>query len=1316
MPSQRQIDQVRDSIRRLASRARLLLVSQRVLITFAIAGAVILLAGAIDYGLRFPAWIRWLHLLAGIAALGFIAWTYLRPAFGFRPSLTRLALRIEKRHPHLKDLLASGVEFGDGGDASADSPDALSRSLADMVATRAAGEWTPEDLRGVLRVRPALRAAGALGATVVLIGAVALLRPDLSAIGAQRIFAPWSGAQWPKRTQVADVTDLEVHPLGAALPLRAALLRSHRDEDRTDVSARLRLIVDDQVRSTRRDLLTWQERAVPVERGAAREGDRGSSAGAAIARGQLFERLIEVDADAVEYRFETLDDATEWRRIELIDPPAVLAATADITPPAYAAELAGAPDAQGLLGASNLEMGPGRDERAVAPRALAGSEVGLTLRFNKPLPDPPAPDSPEYDSWLVSTLGPDASDAGLIVTPAPDAPAWRLNWTMSDSLRLNVRLEDRYAITSVEEAVYRFEAAIDQPPSVTVTEPDVDRNVLATSVVEVVGEGRDDVGLDSVWIMRQKATSAGAPGSEPSGPGGAVEPVGEPTEIARSSDVGARSLLARTTVDLSVLGLRPGDEIRLTAVATDVLATRSEAREPVESRVRTLFVISEEEFIEEIRSSLGGIRSSAIRIDQQQDEVRTRVRRRGIDDATRRAQAQISERVAREGENVDALQRRIDQSGLSDDALDALLDDARSLLEEAGERSNESSRRMDEIGNASPPVRGGADRGSEGDAGSDAKPGRSEDDAPPQDGAPGEAEPQDGDAPAPDGDGEQQAQDGASGDQADREPGDRAEEASEDVRPGEESDSDAADQERAPDGDRPAGGAPMNERDAAALDQAQEGVQERLTSLIEMLDRGEDAWVVRRQLEYLVEEQRELREQTDDAGRDTTGREVEELDERERSELERIVQRQQDLAEQLEELVDELSQRSRDLEDSDPTAAAGMRAAARAARENEVGESMEQAAEQAGQNQMAQAGQSQDEALERLEQMQEQLDEADRAREEVLSRILASVIESLEGLIRQQERALAELTQAEQRGDFGGLDEGMIRLNQNTFGVLDQARAAGRELAPVVNLLGQAADAQSRAIISLRRDDPIAEAVREDEAASLRLLREARDKAEEINQQLEQEMQDRQRRELRQKYREILERQVVVTSDTSPLAEAGDLNRRERIAARRLGDQQRGIRGDLAAIVEETEGLTKARVFDYAHDRLDGLTAGASTALLEGDPGAALPDAEAAVVILQGLVEALRENQQNEDDNFNQGGGGGQGQSGGGDTELIPPIAELRLLRQIQADVASRTRRSADGASGESMSEIGQQQRELGEIGQDLIERMQQQQGGGGSR
>ncbi|TVQ62739.1 MAG: hypothetical protein EA379_05070 [Phycisphaerales bacterium] len=1207
----RDIDAVVGALRRVRSRALTLLLAQRALVILAAVLGALLVLGAMDFALRFPAWIRALHLAVGVGVLAVALWRIGALAIAFRPSLTTIALRLERLHPELAGRLASAVDFARSGDASrtaaaapTDAGSPVSKALADRAVRDIAASWNDDDAHGVVNPKRAVRAGAVFAGVAAACALVALLNPQLAFIGAARAVAPWSAAEWPKRTGVADATGLAVHPRGAALPLRAAVTKSNRDLESTQVVAQHRLIdADGRPGPIRTDLLTYQRREVELID--SRDGD--------ASRGALFERLLETDAHAIEYRLRTADDETPWKRIRLIDPPRVLRAQARITPPEYARRLALIlnDDAPHLLSApQRLEMGPGMDERALAPPALAGSHIELTLTLNKPLP---TPENPARDTvWLMRTFGPGAPGAGVEYDLRGEE--WTLRWTLDESLRLPVALADEFGIESVEEAVYRFEAAQDRPPAATITEPANDIAVLATAVLDVVGEGRDDVGLIRVAIERRHARPAGE--REPSGPGGALEPDDEPVEVVAQDAAGERALRVRARLDLATLGLRPGDELWLNALATDALASDTGVRGPTISPVRRIRIITENELIEDIRTELSGVRQAAIRADAQQDENREQTRARGSDRQTRRAQAQISERIARQQEAIERLTERVETNALDDDRLRDLLRDAATALDAARAASEQASQTLE-------------------DAMADAR-----------------------------------AQD-----------------------------PDAAD------------GAPLNEEQQRQARDEQDRVRDELARLVEMLDAGQDGWVMQRRVEQLVRQQEALREQTRAAAAENAGLDAAELNEEQRSELERIVEKQRQLADEAQRLAEELPERADELRENDPAVSAGMRQAGQRAREENLTQTMEGAADQAESNQMSEAGRSQEEALETLRDMLEEFERGERSRQEELRRVLDSLIESLDTLIAQQETELARLDAAVAAGaPLLALDEGMIRLNRNTLGVLDLARMSGRELAPVARIISRASAAQIEAITGLRRADPDAPRIRAHEQNSLDRLIEAKREAQRIQQEQQQLEQARKQAELRREYARLLERQTSLRDQTAPYAEAPELNRRDRATVRALGEEQIGVRADLAQMLTRTRELAEARIFEFAHQRLDGATQRAGDALRAGEPAPAIPDQQRAIATLISLLTALQDTQQDEGD-FGGGGGGGGGQGGGQDEQpLIPPIAELKLLREIQSHVMTETRAIADAPARptrDAVERIGREQRSLAEIGESIINQMQ---------
>lgn len=501
----------------------------------------------------------------------------------------------------------------------------------------------------------------------------------------------------------------------------------------------------------------------------------------------------------------------------------------------------------------------------------------------------------------------------------------------------------------------------------------------------------------------------------------------------------------------------------------------------------------------------------------------------------------------------------------------------------------------------------------------------------------------------------------------------------------------------------------LEERTAKEAEEAQDRVREELQGLIAMLDQGQDNWVARRTVESLLAEQKSLMAETAALGQRTTGQAVEQLSAEDLSELERIAARQRDAAERARQALETLTERADQLKKIDPGQADAMSRAAKRGRQDRIAEEMRQAAAQVGENQTRAAAQGQQAAAEALEQMLDDIDSAGASRDEALRRVLASVLDSLEGLITAQERQIELLTVARAEADLPDLAAGMIALATNTLGLIDEI-GPQRDLASVVAIVAQAADAQERAVGSLRGSS--ADGAAEAENASLSKLREAKAEAERLNEAAADRESARQRSELRKAYRALLEQQVSIAEETLPFVGA-EVDRRARAQVRALGQRQQGVSETLAELRRSTKALADAAVFDLAHTRLDASSRSAAEQLLGGEADAEVQRRQATVVrVLRSLVEAMAEQKQDPRFRDQQSGGGGGGGGGGQDTPVIPDLAELKLLRAMQAEAMDWTRNadesvSAPGAA--ELAELADLQRELAERGEKLVEKLTQQ-------
>jgi len=480
----------------------------------------------------------------------------------------------------------------------------------------------------------------------------------------------------------------------------------------------------------------------------------------------------------------------------------------------------------------------------------------------------------------------------------------------------------------------------------------------------------------------------------------------------------------------------------------------------------------------------------------------------------------------------------------------------------------------------------------------------------------------------------------------------------------------------------------------------QQHVRDELSKLIDQLDRGQDDWVVRRALERLVESQRKLREQTAEFGDKSSGKSLDELSQDERTELERIAERQRELARQAQSAIDDLSQRADEIREKDPTQAAALDEAARRAAQQKLAEALQDAASQIGSNQTGAAGEIQDQSIEDLEAMLEQLENAKRSRDKALRRELASLIRSIQSLIRQQSSAIESLD-----GPIETAQARAQRVRTNTLAATADASEGFEEMNPIAELLDRATGSQLESIRALRSTPPTVELARSAENDALSRLNEALQEANKQDSAAAQREKQRKRRELIDAYREALADQAEIEQSTSENTPAGNQDkptRRQRAALRTIGRNQEALRVLIKGIPDAFE--VPPGVISLYHRRIDDSLASAVRRLGRGDTGEKVEAGQAAAAgMLRTIIEILSPQSDQPDDSFDdqQSGGGG----GGGGADDQPPIGqleELRLLRSLQSLVLEETR-SAGSDTDQSLADI---QSEIAEQARRIIESM----------
>ncbi|MBI1825051.1 MAG: hypothetical protein HY287_11485 [Planctomycetes bacterium] len=320
-------------------------------------------------------------------------------------------------------------------------------------------------------------------------------------------------------------------------------------------------------------------------------------------------------------------------------------------------------------------------------------------------------------------------------------------------------------------------------------------------------------------------------------------------------------------------------------------------------------------------------------------------------------------------------------------------------------------------------------------------------------------------------------------------------------------------------------------------------------------------------------------------------------------------------------------------------------------------QSMSQAGDQLSEKKQSDAAQSQKNAEASLEETKKQLEEAKNALQQKPSEAASgseqrSVAQSTKSLSNQMQQD-AQSSQGQQ-GKQGGKPGQSGQKSQSAKQQLDQAEKS----------MDDAAE-------SLDKDSPEKAIPPQDDA--LDKLQEAKRELEEQIQKLRKEEKDETLRDLEARFRDMLSKQKPINDATASLNDAGRANfkRADELQLADMSMAQRGIAGQARTCLHilDEEGTTVAfpRVvnqlaedMDSVAERLKGFDTGAITQTIEQE----------IVDTLTQLLDAVKKMQQENSEQAKSGGS-----QGGGDKNqpLLPPSAELKLLKASQVRINTRT-------------------------------------------
>ena len=451
------MDELIQRLKRFRASARRLLVQAQC--ASVVVGVIMFIAvvGMLDFVFRLPDLFRFVLLLGGLVALGWMLVRRVWPAIKFHPSLVEMALRVERHHPGVQGRLASAVDL-----AMAHSQDTnpLAKRSIDDAQSRA----TTVSFKGLLDARNARWLLILAGLAIILGAIFAGVRPTDASIAAQRVLLPFGSANWPARTALASGIEGDlVHPRGEPLVFAADLVKGDPDSDR--VYVRYRYFDDGEAEP-------WQDLQMTRQ------------------SGTRFERVVDTDAEAIEYIFVSTDSQTPMAEVRVLPAPSLLASEGTIDPPAYAAS----------LGSRSAALGTGTDRRArFESPILEGSRARITFTLNRPLPI----QTDDQAAWLERTfaLPGEGAPAEIEFQVDPEDPTtWNIDFQVIEEGDLIVNLQDEYGLENLDPIRFRFDTIKDREPSVTISRPAGDEAVSPRAIVPVIVEARDDVQLETLSL------------------------------------------------------------------------------------------------------------------------------------------------------------------------------------------------------------------------------------------------------------------------------------------------------------------------------------------------------------------------------------------------------------------------------------------------------------------------------------------------------------------------------------------------------------------------------------------------------------------------------------------------------------------------------------------------------------------------------------------------------------------------------------------------------------------------------------------------
>ncbi len=480
------------------------------------------------------------------------------------------------------------------------------------------------------------------------------------------------------------------------------------------------------------------------------------------------------------------------------------------------------------------------------------------------------------------------------------------------------------------------------------------------------------------------------------------------------------------------------------------------------------------------------------------------------------------------------------------------------------------------------------------------------------------------------------------------------------------------------------------------LAEARKQQEEVEKTLNDLLTRRLEPWTssheIKGEANRLLEEQKRLQSEVEKLARENmAGKSPEELTSAQKTALDNLKDVQQKLEERTRQLLEKMERVAGQREQKDPETARELRDAFKEAQQDNIAEKMREAREDIRQNRLNEAQGKQQDSVRDLTKLVKNLEDRREAELDRLAKKLREKEKELDDLVKEQEELRKKVQQAGKIGDKTQREEELKRLARRQKELREKTEKMVEELtrlrAPragaALSRAGEQMDGAGQQMNGGQEGE-------NEQEETLERLHEAQRELQRARKEAEDELIREQIIRLADLIRPLKERQEALSAETMRFQE--NVQRRGEWVRALQGDflhkrdAQKGLGEETVELAEKR--LSKAPVFARMMRRASEAMMAASermgTVAKEKVNPKELPDAEVArlqqlaqrrltqvVAALKETAEKMEQARDGAGDGTDEGGEGSA--QAGPSNDGIPPLAQFKLLRDLQKDINERT-------------------------------------------